>query len=555
MGKWKKWTVVLLATLLVFATGCSSGTNESNNQAGQGTQKAPAGNKKESIDPFGKYETPIQLTTVREIDSTFKFEDGDSIDNNIWYKAYKEELGIEVKNLWTVDKSQMREKINVTIASGDIPDLMFVSLTEVQRLIDADLIADMTKVYEDYAAPLTKEVMMADGGTALDSATFNGKLMALPRGGVSTNDNVDLIWVRQDWLEKLKLPEPKTVNDVRKIAEAFVKQDPDGNQKDDTFGIGISNQFLKDGFGSLVGFFNGFQSYPTSWIKNSSGKLVDGSTLENTRLALQELQNMYKDGLIDKEFGVKAWSKVGEDAAAGKIGLVYGRMWNPLNPLNHNRKNDPKAQWQAYPIVSVDGKPAKAVGAGSVPGYFVVKKGFKHPEAVVKMMNSYIDKGWGKSAPESTGFHKSSVFKFAAVSAAPSDKNLKAHLKLKEALKNNDPSKLNTEETGYYGHIQKYRSGDDSGWGFDRVFGPTGSYSVIDYYVNNNLIMPVEFYGAPTPTIVERGSTLEKMQLETFTKIIMGENISSFDKFVEDWKKLGGNDITKEVNEWYSSRK
>jgi putative aldouronate transport system substrate-binding protein len=50
--------------------------------------------------------------------------------------------------------------------------------------------------------------------------------------------------------------------------------------------------------------------------------------------------------------------------------------------------------------------------------------------------------------------------------------------------------------------------------------------------------------------MVERLSTLDQMENEVFTKIIMGAaDISEFDKFVEDWKRLGGDDITREINE------
>ena len=47
-----------------------------------------------------------------------------------------------------------------------------------------------------------------------------------------------------------------------------------------------------------------------------------------------------------------------------------------------------------------------------------------------------------------------------------------------------------------------------------------------------------------------RWSSLEKMEMETVLKIITGEqDISTFDTFVEEWKKAGGDTITEEVNE------
>ena len=41
--------------------------------------------------------------------------------------------------------------------------------------------------------------------------------------------------------------------------------------------------------------------------------------------------------------------------------------------------------------------------------------------------------------------------------------------------------------------------------------------------------------------------------LESFTKIVLGGSLDDFDKFVTSWKTLGGDQITKEVNEWYST--
>jgi hypothetical protein len=71
-----------------------------------------------------------------------------------------------------------------------------------------------------------------------------------------------------------------------------------------------------------------------------------------------------------------------------------------------------------------------------------------------------------------------------------------------------------------------------------------------------NLIIINKFVGAPTKTMVDKNAYLTKLQGEYFAKIIMGnEPVDAFDKFVEEWKKAGGDQITKEVNEWYAGIK
>ena len=45
------------------------------------------------------------------------------------------------------------------------------------------------------------------------------------------------------------------------------------------------------------------------------------------------------------------------------------------------------------------------------------------------------------------------------------------------------------------------------------------------------------------------------MQDEVYTRIMMGAQITEFDKFIADWKAAGGDAITKEVNDWYKETK
>jgi len=97
--------------------------------------------------------------------------------------------------------------------------------------------------------------------------------------------------------------------------------------------------------------------------------------------------------------------------------------------------------------------------------------------------------------------------------------------------------------------------GDEKSWGYYKVFGPDGSYKVIEQMLDQNLFLRSEYFGPPTPTMGEKNSTLDTLVKETFTKIIMGAApIEEFDKFVANWKQLGGDQITKEVNEWAASR-
>lgn len=586
MRKTVKWTAATaMASLLILATACGSNnsdngnaSNTKSNSTSGTTNTADATNTANTTDttdtaanapaegdPYlGKYDPPITLTSVRIINDTFKFMEGQTIDNNMWTKALEDKLGIKIKYDWVVSGDQPggqgEQKMNVSIASGDLPEVIPVNAKQLQQLQDAGELEDLTAVYDKYASPFLKEILNQDGPSALASATFGGKLMAIPNTG-SSMDGAAMIWIRTDWLQKLGLEPPKTMDDVLKISDAFTNQDPDGNGKKDTYGIAM-NKDLYGGFADITGLMNGFHAYPKQWIKDAGGNLVYGSIQPEMKQALGALQELYKKGQIDKEFGVKDGGKEAELTSSDKIGMEFGQMWNPLFPLVDNKKNNPNAQWQSYALVSNDDQPVTPQVGFSTGQYYAVKKGAAHPEAVIKAMNLFVETGWGETTtPEnyaayftSEGFEK---FKMMPFQAWPARKNLDIYLHVTAVMDSKDTTQLNAEEKDNYSKIASFLDGtskDPLNWAYERIFAKEGSFKVIDNYVSNNLLKMTEFYGAPTPAMVEKDSTLQKREIETFTKIIMGDSLDNFDKFVTEWKKLGGDQITQEVNDWAKNK-
>ncbi len=552
---------VTLAMTMLFAGACSSANKANNEPRGAVSSSSNKGNQDtqasgKSAEPLGKYDPPIVVRTSKLIPPSMKFLEGESFENNVWTRAYEEELGIKVKFDWTVKGSndQYDQKMNVTIASGDLPDIFTVNAVQLKQLVDNDQVADLTEAYADYSAALTKEIVEADGGMALKSATFDGKLFAMPYTG-SAIDHAPLLWIRVDWLKKLGLEPPRTIDDLYRISEAFVKQDPDGNSKDDTFGL-VLHKDLYGGMPGLEGFFNGYHAYPKLWIKNKDGAITYGSIEPEMRKALEKLREMYANGHFDREFGVKDSAKIIEMLNAGKAGLFYGGMPSSLI-LAGGKELNPEFDLQAFELPSADGEPTLAQVPFPINEYFVVRKGFEHPEAVVKLLNMSIDKDYGKNIQVEKFGSKDGVqfFQYKIVNSQHPKANLENYRHLQPALAAGSDEGLTPSEKYYYGEIMKFRNGDNIGWGFNRVFGPEGSQGVFDKLDKENRFLYTSFYGAPVPAQADNISTLDKMELETFTRIIMGEvGIEAFDKFVTDWKKIGGEQILKEMNEWLAKQ-
>ncbi|RED64849.1 carbohydrate ABC transporter substrate-binding protein (CUT1 family) [Cohnella lupini] len=561
--KTKKGIALLLSSVLVMTLAACSGGNEENNASSTASSPAESASASGSpsassssapADPLGAYSPPIEVSAVRSITEGMKFNEGEAIDNNVWSRAYESELGIKLKYDWTTPAAQYDQKLNISIASNDLPDITPVNAAQLKRLVEDDQLEDLTSLYEQYGSELTKKIMGEDGGNAIKSATFDGKLYALPNMS-SGIGQTHVLWVRTDWLKKLGLSEPKTMDDVVNTAKSFVTGDPDGNGKPDTYGLGIN----KDIFGfyaAMDGFFNGYHAYPNTWVKDASGKLVNGSVLPETKTALQKLQDMYKDGLLDKEFGTKDATKVSESANAGKLGMYYGYFWN-IGWQQDGKNADPTMEWKPLPLPTADATPAKAQVPFAISTYYVVKKGAEHPEAAIKLLNFDYEKLWGATAqPDVYNVDKNGIatFGYALLYGEAPRKNLDAHLNVVKALEANDPSPLNAEEKLYYDNIVAYRGGDVKMWGNERMYGPEGSLSVLQGYTANGNLVDDAYFGAPTQGMTDNKATLQKLQLETFTRIIMSGSIDEFNKFVTQWSDLGGKTITDEVNEWQAAQ-
>lgn len=547
----KSLLAAMLVCILIAMTACGGQTNEGQKQD---ESNQPSSNTEDAaIDtsPLGKYDPPIVVAGARDVSGS-RFREGESIENNVWSRAYEEELGIKVKYAWTT-QGDYDQKLNVSIASGDLPDIFPVNGTQLKQLVDSGLIEDMTDLFETYASDLTKKILREDP-KQLQSASFNGRLMALPKSGSAT-DFSQVLWVRQDWLDRLQLPEPKTMDDVIRIAEAFVNEDPDGNNKADTYGLAVGAG-MNGTYTSLRGFFNGFHAYPNSWFKDESGKFVYGGVQPEMRNALEQLSEMYRKGLIDKEFAIKGDDKLIEQMANDKVGLNYGPWWIPGGPLQSNKDQNPNSVWKAYGIPTATDEPAKLQLDFPVANYVVVKKGAKHPEAAIKMLNLMVKLAYEEAKIEeyfvpADGYPLNS---YPMLFASPVNGNLNIHLHIMEALEQNDPSALNAEEQMYYDRIIAYRNGDDKMWFQEGTYGEVSAWPGVNEKVQQNLLQTPDFFGAVTKTMSQKGGVLTKLELETFTKIIMNEApIEEFDKFVENWHKLGGNEIMEEIEAWASN--
>ncbi|WP_127583265.1 extracellular solute-binding protein [Paenibacillus koleovorans] len=554
-------SLLSVTTLIVAATavlsGCGSSDNGTTNTV---SSSSPTASSKPSIN-LGKYDPPVELSYVGTLAANIKFDDGDTYEKNGVTAMYEKDLGIKLVKSWTVDAGQYAQKVALSISSGEMPDLMRVPVGELQQMVDSGMLADLTDVYAKYTTEATKKFMTSDGGKQLESAKFGGKLMAIPATDSPFNA-AQFIYIRNDWLTKLGLQPPKTMSDLLAIAEAFTTKDPDGNGKNDSYAFASMKEVYNAQYGFL-GLFYGYHAYPGAWIKDSSGKLVNGSTLPEMKAALKVLQELYAKGQIDKELFTKDHGKANELVSTDKVGMTFGTFSAPGFPLQAAVIKDKKLtqDWSVFPLVSSNSAKANNVVGLGVTNYYVVSKKAKNPEAVMKLLNRWIEVD-NKPITDDTRFYKfgkqnQGYWQLNPLVLAPQNLNSETGGVLSKAITAKDPTPLkdNPSGTQLYQDTMDYLNGVQDKWASWMKSRTGGSLEIMYQYGQNKQYVYNEFYGAPTPTMVTKKAILDQREQEMITKIVTGGSLDEFDKFVADWKSLGGEQITKEVNEWFAKRK
>ncbi|MBP1990469.1 extracellular solute-binding protein [Paenibacillus eucommiae] len=556
-----------LILLLLVAAACSrsGGDKQESSGSSQPAETTGSDNMLNPMDMNAKYDPPVTITTIRAKNESMFFHPDESMDHNAIYDAYLRDLGIIIKNDWVVDGKEYDQKLKISIASDNLPDFFLVSAADLPQLIESDMVMDLTEAYEQFASDKTKEVLMADGGKQMKTATFGGKLMAIPQTS-SPFGTAELVWLRNDWLREMKLPEPKTMQDLLKISEAFASRDSGGKGK--VFGMALNKEDISVPTGFFNGFFNGYHAYPTQWVKDEAGNLVYGSLQPEMKTALKQLQDLYKAGQLDPELAVNDSAKSMEMVANDRIGLMFGEFWmSAIMQQSVVKDNKVTQDWGVYLLPSIDEKPALTQVSASVNTFYVINKKAKNPDAVFKLLNHWvnlqtegeIEEGNPRSVYTFGRELKSVGKEFWAINPLVvflQDIFIQGGKEIPKAIQTGDASAItwSNDLLSRYEAVKKYDAGDTALWLHAKIAGEGGGFAgLYDYFTQDRYHFD-EFYGPVTPVIAERGDLLKTKEQELFTKIIMGSvSIDEFDKFIGEWNKLGGDQITREVNDWYKS--
>lgn len=513
--------------------------------------------------PFGAYPETIEYTLGKMTSvNNSNMPENDTYTDNAYTRYIKYVINVQNVDVFEANDSQYDTNVSMVISMGSLPDIMVVSSQdEVEQLVEAGLIEDLTESYNNCISDRIRKMYESYGDSLKDMVTYDGKIMALPETNIT--DGPNLVWLRKDWMDKLGLSEPHTIDDVVNIVKHFISEDPgnngvDASGKPNTVGLavdtdvtgecGYSSEFLLD----II--FACFGAYPKQWIMNDDGEIVYGSVTDEAKEALSYINSLYNQGVIDNDFLLRTSTNICELIENGLCGSFFGPWWAPNNPLANAVSRNPDADWQPYLIATDSDGTTSYHSQNPCYKYVVVRKGYEHPEIAAKMISVMFDKVRFDctDSEEFKNYYQLNV----EPTARPLSINVDYNNALSICYRNIDatisgrknPDSLELLERSFYDACSEYiKNANKTSTQWAAYMSRIKACSLI---AQDNIKVVDSLYFKTTDTMKSHWWRLKAKEKEAYLKIISGEeDISYFDTFVKEWNEQGGQTITSEVSE------
>ena len=375
----KLLSLILVAAMTAGAlSGCagsgSQGTSEGDD--GRGTQAGSA----DTIFPL-----------VEQVEITIATEDGTvaSLADNLplWQEIQRR---TNVKINWDVAApAQYVEamKFRISAGDGDLPDVLLLpnglnlgelggngTIISLEDYINK-YGKNIQKMYKSF--PRVKSLTSADGHIySINTVSENTYFM--PYGFA----------IRKDWLDRLGLDEPETIDDWMTVLRAFRDQDADGD--------GNPNNEIPFSAGGHVWYTTFWAHawdlhlfYSDGWYPDKNEQMQYEFISDKAKEFFTWMNNFYEEGLLDPEFlTLENEMKLYEKVARNEVGAftVYPSQIPAIEAALHASGVEDAKLVPLVPPAGPYAQMTEVLGDMAVNGY-VITSSCEHPEVVIALID------------------------------------------------------------------------------------------------------------------------------------------------------------------------
>lgn len=376
--KISKRIISLFIMVLVIGNllgGCAKKEDKPTNTDNPQTSSGEKGNT-DSKDTASKEETnehPLGLTPFKQ-KKPLKVNLGivggiDEDEKALWFEEVTRLTGIE----FNIKESNVDADLNNIFAAGESYDILYMNGGGYKKFLPLGMISPITDKIEN--SKILSDPEIIDPKYWERVREDDGQLYVV----YNKYDGATLPIMREDWMRKLNLKAPTTLAEYEEVFRAFTENDPDGNGKDDTYGLvlreinditpwmsakGLVADYALDG--------NGDPYIP--WATEEAAEVYDW------------IGNLYAKGYLEPNFATNGSSDCREAIFSNKAGaFVYWDFWTgTFNTKARAENPDTTFEMKAYgPALDANGNGILMEGS---PAYFVIPETAQDPDTAFALL-------------------------------------------------------------------------------------------------------------------------------------------------------------------------
>ncbi len=298
----------------------------------------------------------------------------------------------------TYDGASAKEKRQISLASGDYPDLYLLvpwvdqfSQTDLLKFAQQGVVLPLNDLIDQYAPNIKAAMAKYPTFKALATAP-DGKIYGVPQFVECYHCSMtNKLWINSAWLKKLNLQMPKTTADFKAVLEAFKTKDPNGNGKADE--VPLSGSAAYPDTNPIPFLMNGFiYDDAKTYLLLNNGKVDIAANKPEWKEGLAYAKTLYDAKLLDPGAftqNADAYSQLGNTAGGELIGVGAG-----LHPAIFIANGTPYAKdYDAVPPLTGPHASYATYGFSSSPGatFVLTNKASKEAQiAAIKLVDYFF---------------------------------------------------------------------------------------------------------------------------------------------------------------------
>lgn len=240
----------------------------------------------------------------------------------VWQEAAKR-TNVSLKGTISLSNSNEEEAFNLMMSSGNLADIIgYVDASSLEKLGRDGGMIPLNDLIKEHA-PNIQKVLDEDARFRQTAYSLDGNIYQIPKN--QELKAAEFWWIRQDWLDKLNLKAPTTVDELHDVLYAFRNEDPNGNGLKDEIPL-FDRAGWKQPDEYLYLWDTSLEFYPRD------GQMKYEPLEENFKTGVTNMIKWYQEGLIDPEIFTRGASS--RDTLLG--GDVGGCTHDWVSTANYN---------------------------------------------------------------------------------------------------------------------------------------------------------------------------------------------------------------------------